>query len=131
MKLFKCIKCGTLIEMLEENCTVMCCGEAMQELKKFNYENIYMHSYTKEELENIEKGFRLLYQKYLNDLENNNIESKIISSYYNNMNEEYQKNRKEQIVIDYIAGMTDDYFQKEVNNILKINHNNSEVENDL
>ncbi len=105
--------------------------EAMQELKKFNYENIYMHSYTKEELENIEKGFRLLYQKYLNDLENNNIESKIISSYYNNMNEEYQKNRKEQIVIDYIAGMTDDYFQKEVNNILKINHNNSEVENDL
>ncbi len=33
MKLFKCMKCGTLIEMLEENCTVMCCGEAMQELK--------------------------------------------------------------------------------------------------
>ena len=32
MKLFKCSKCGTLIEMLEENCTVNCCGEPMKEL---------------------------------------------------------------------------------------------------
>lgn len=32
MKLFKCMKCGTLVEMLEENCTIMCCGEAMKEL---------------------------------------------------------------------------------------------------
>lgn len=32
MKLFKCSKCGTLIEMLEENCTVMCCGDAMGEV---------------------------------------------------------------------------------------------------
>ena len=32
MKLFKCSKCGTLIDMLEENCKVMCCGEPMTEL---------------------------------------------------------------------------------------------------
>ncbi len=33
MKLFRCAKCGTLIEMLEENCTVVCCGEPMKEVK--------------------------------------------------------------------------------------------------
>ena len=32
MKLFKCSKCGTLIDMLEENCKVFCCGEEMVEL---------------------------------------------------------------------------------------------------
>lgn len=32
MKLFKCLKCGTLIEMLEENCSISCCGTPMTEL---------------------------------------------------------------------------------------------------
>ncbi len=105
--------------------------EAMQELKKFNYENIYAKAYTKEELIKIEEGFRALYQTYLNDLKTNNLQSNIVISYYNNMSAKYKENKKEQIVIDYIAGMTDDYFKKEYNKIKKMNHNSKEVENDL
>ena len=47
------------------------------------------------------------------------------------MEEKYKKNKIERIVIDYIAGMTDDYTLKEYNKILKIKHNNTEVQNEI
>lgn len=94
---------------------------AMVELKKFNYENIYEKAYTKEESNYIENMLRTLYKKYIKDLEENNEESTIIKSYLNYMKEKYKKyNTKERIVLDYISGMTDEYctsqYEQYINN---------------
>ena len=34
MKIFKCLKCGTMVEVLKDNCdSLTCCGEKMMEVK--------------------------------------------------------------------------------------------------
>lgn len=86
--------------------------KSIVDLKKFNYEHIYNKAYTKEEKEELNKMFRTLFKKYLDDLNNNNYKSIIYESYLNNMSEEYKSNKKERIVIDYLAGMTDSYIKK-------------------
>lgn len=87
---------------------------AIVDLKKYNYENIYYKVYSKEERDKLELMFRTLFKKYLNDLENNNENSVIISKYLNKMSEEYKNNNSyARIVIDYIAGMTDEYLIKQ------------------
>lgn len=91
--------------------------EAIVELKKFNYENIYVKAYTEEENNNIKIMFRTLFKKYLNDLNNKNEESVIYQSYLNHMNENYKNNNNTRIVIDYLAGMTDEYLIKQYNNL--------------
>ena len=87
---------------------------AIVELKKFNYENIYHKAYTKDEEDTIEKMFRVLFTKYLKDLNNHDENATIYKNYLKNMSEEYQNNNSfERIVIDYMAGMTDDYLIKQ------------------
>ncbi len=86
---------------------------AIVRLKKFNYDNIYVKAYSKEELEQLKVMFTKLFAKYLNDLETKNKDSVIYNGYLNQMSKEYQKNTNERIVIDYIAGMTDDYMLRE------------------
>lgn len=86
---------------------------AIVELKKYNYEEIYHKVYSKEEQENIRNMFRTLFNKYLNDLNNNN-NSIIYSKYLNKMCDEYKNNSSNvRIVLDYIAGMTDEYLIKQ------------------
>lgn len=93
--------------------------EAVKELKKFNYDHIYSKSLSETALKDLENKFRLLINKYLEDLDNHNTDSLIYQSYLNNMDEKYLKNNsKERIVIDYVAGMTDSYFLKQVDKLL-------------
>ena len=92
--------------------------EAIVELKKFNYENIYAKAYTLEELEHIKEMFNHLFKKYLNDLNSENKEADIYQNYLKYMSVEYQKSTNARIVIDYLAGMTDDYIEKQYNKSL-------------
>lgn len=81
------------------------------DLKKFNYENIYNRANTKEELDEFELMYNVLFESYLKDLEDNNRNSSIYEVFLNNMNNEYLKSTTNaRKVIDFIAGMTDDYF---------------------
>ena len=97
--------------------------KSIVELKKFNYENIYYKAYTDEEKDKLRLMLNTLFNKYMNDLENNNIDSNIIKSYLANMSDEYKNsNSNARIVIDYIAGMTDDYTLREYNNYLNLAH---------
>lgn len=106
--------------------------QAIVDLKKFNYKNIYDKAYTDEELEKLEIILNTLFKKYVDDIKNNNEESNIVKSYLNNMSEDYKnKNTIQRIVIDYIAGMTDEYCLKEYNKYLNSLHNKKEVQNDL
>lgn len=96
--------------------------EAIEHLKKFNYENIYYKSASKEDRAKLKEMFTTLFETYLKDLNENNEKSPIIYSYLKNMKDEYKKNNSlARIVIDYIAGMTDDYFLMEYNRIKSCN----------
>lgn len=84
--------------------------QAICDLKKFNYENIYLKANTKEKIQEYELMFRTLFEKYLEDLENENRNSEIYKAFLNYMDKKYLENSNCRIVIDFIAGMTDDYF---------------------
>ena len=91
---------------------------AIQKLKQFNYTHIYNYSASIEEKNKMKLMFNTLFDKYLDDLNNNNEDSTIINHYLKNMSKDYQNNNtKERIVIDYIAGMTDEYLCEQYNKI--------------
>ena len=86
--------------------------KSLNDLQKFNYENIYYKAHTKEDLENYEMMFRSLFDFYLNALDNN-INSDINDIYLKDMSDDYKNNNTNaRIVIDYLAGMTDNFFIK-------------------
>lgn len=92
--------------------------KALEELKDFNYKNIYLKANSKEQINNYEIMFRSIFNDSLNALKNNDKEANIFKIYLNNMSEEYKNNNTlERIVIDYIAGMTDDFLLNEYNKI--------------
>lgn len=87
---------------------------AIVNLKKFNYENIYDKIYTIEELNEIKHKFEFLFDNLLESLANKDTNSRIYNNFYLPTNNEYKKTTtNERIVIDYIAGMTDEYFLNE------------------
>ena len=62
----------------------------------------------------IKKRFRMLFEKYLNDIKKENYDSVIFSTFLKDMSENYFKNHVEvEIVRDFIAGMTDQYFLRQ------------------
>ena len=87
---------------------------AIVNLKKFNYENIYDKIYTNKELNEIKYKFEYLFDNLLISLKEKDLNSKIYSKFYLPMNNDYKNNTSnERVVIDYIAGMTDEYFLNE------------------
>lgn len=74
--------------------------EAMQDLRKWLFENLYKNSEAKQEEEKAEKIVEILFNYYIEDINRLPDESKWLLNISNDKN---------QIVADYIAGMTDDY----------------------
>ena len=88
---------------------------ALFALKKFNNDNIYSKSMTKEELDYYEKGINKLYNIYLEDIKSNNKDSIIYKIFIEHQDELYLKNTNiKRQVIDFIAGMTDDFLVREI-----------------
>jgi dGTPase len=89
-------------------------SKALKRLKDFNLERIYMNPKIKKSTETIKTLFRILFEKYLDDIENENHSSVIFKGFLEDMSEDYiQNHRKEEIVRDFIAGMTDQYFLRQ------------------
>ena len=98
--------------------------QALNDLQKFNYENIYYKVLTDEQRKHYKEMFNIVFETNLEYLKNNITEMNIYKIYLNNMTEEYKTNTSnERIVIDYIAGMTDDYFTKEYVKIIDKKNN--------
>lgn len=101
-----------------ENKNCICMSDevynAIEDLKKYNYEYIYLKVLTKEEIDNLEHLFRELYKVYLNDLNNEDKDSYIYKTYLNYMSDNYKESTNERIVIDYISGMTDEFFKEQI-----------------
>jgi len=95
--------------------------DALNELIKFNYENIYLKANTKEQIEEFEFMFKVVFDKCLYILENNLRKYNIYKNFLDSMSEDYIKNNSNvRVVIDFIAGMTDSYFINEFNILKKI-----------
>jgi len=89
-------------------------SEALKRLKEFNLEHIYMNPKIKKDTDTIKTLFGILFEKYLDDIENKNRSSVIFKGFLEDMSEDYiQNHRKEEIVRDFIAGMTDQYFLRQ------------------
>ena len=87
---------------------------ALFKLKKFNYENIYKFSLTDEEKVYYKDGMNKIFNRYLNDIENNNIDSIIFRFLCDKSSDYITGTNNKRKVIDFIAGMTDDLFLKEI-----------------
>lgn len=89
--------------------------KALFALKKFNNENIYKYSMTKEELDYYERGINKLYNIYLDDIKTSNKESDIYKIFLDHQDKKYLESTNiKRWVIDYIAGMTDDFLIREI-----------------
>ena len=89
---------------------------AIEELKKFNYANIYLKANSEEQINYYKDIFNTVFEYNLNNINNKN--NNINKVYLDFMNESYLKNTTDvRKVIDYIAGMTDEFIISEYNNI--------------
>lgn len=89
-------------------------SEALKRIKAFNMERIYLNPKIKKHMDLIKKLFRMIFEKYLSDIEKENRQSVIFISFLEDMSKDYINNIKnEEIVRDFIAGMTDQYFLRQ------------------
>lgn len=94
---------------------------ALNDLIRFNYDNIYLKANSKEQIEEYEFMFNVVFEKCMFILKNNLKEYNIFKHFLDNMCDKYKNNSSHtRIVIDYIAGMTDSYFINEFNALKKI-----------
>jgi dGTPase len=86
-------------------------SEALESLKAFNLERIYLNPEIKNHTAEIRNLFFLLFERYLTDIQKENRSSVIFSGFLQDMSEDYlHGHRPAEIVRDFIAGMTDRYF---------------------
>ena len=93
---------------------------ALNILKDFNMENIYLKANDKKRIEDYKNMFYSLYDVYLKALNNSKKLNNIYEVYLKDMSKEYiQNNKKEQIIIDYLSGMTDRFLESEFDRYVK------------
>jgi dGTPase len=84
--------------------------EALDQLKKWNYENIYHNPKKSSQDEKIKSMFQAVLEECLEEIDTN---KKVtgINHWFNSMGTEYKETTsKPRIVADYASGMTDDYL---------------------
>ncbi len=91
---------------------------ALKDLKAFNYRAIYQNEKLKPERDKIEKGFNILFETFLHDIESDNTNSDIFRHFINSKNEQYlQRTCSAEKTRDFIASMTDRYFKYQLEKI--------------
>ena len=86
-------------------------SEAVEKLKRFNLERIYLNPHIKGNSPVIRRMFEYLFDSCLRELREGNPSSRIFSGFLENKSSDYQeKFQPAEIVRDYISGMTDSYF---------------------
>lgn len=93
--------------------------DALRQLRKFNFENIYMHPKLKGESGKIKKSYRILFEHLFGDLKKQQKNSYVWNKFLHDKSERYLKETTDaQKVIDYISGMTDSYFIKTLEGLM-------------
>jgi dGTPase len=89
-------------------------SNSLQELKTFNYQNIYMNPAIKMDFPKIRNCYRVLFETYLDQVVKMETSSQIFREMLDSMDPYYvERHAPAEIARDFIAGMTDDYFLNE------------------
>ncbi len=84
---------------------------ALKRLKDFNLERIYLNQRIKCHGQRIAELFRMLFERYMQDIARSRRDSVIFGGFLRDMSPDYvERHRPAEIVRDFIAGMTDRYF---------------------
>lgn len=85
--------------------------DALKTLRKFNFQNIYIHPKLKVESSKVKSSYSILFDALLKEYKTVGEKSHIWTAYLFNKSEKYRASVNQvQHVVDYIAGMTDHYF---------------------
>jgi dGTPase len=86
-------------------------SEALNRLKQFNLERIYLNPAMKPHAPVIRDLFKRLFEGFLADFIRQRVDSVLFKGFLNGMSSDYiHRHRPAEIVRDFIAGMTDQYF---------------------
>ena len=89
-------------------------SEALRRQKAFNMEHIYLNPKIKNHWSTIKSLFTILFERYLEDIENENRASVIFTGFLEDMSNVYTGSHTDaEIVRDFMAGMTDQYFLRQ------------------
>ena len=92
---------------------------ALKEIRAFNFRNIYLHPALKTQSKKIERSYRLLFERLLEDYQTQKEESHLWTHFLHNKPEPYLATSEPvDHVIDYISGMTDRYFIQTLENLI-------------
>ena len=84
---------------------------ALNQLKNWNYNNIYTNPKKSSQDEKIKKMFRTVFEICLEELHSGEKKVTGINHWYEKMSEKYKDtNSLPRVVADYVSGMTDDYL---------------------
>ncbi|MCD6224498.1 MAG: HD domain-containing protein [Deltaproteobacteria bacterium] len=98
-------------------------SSALKRLKAFNMESIYLNPEIKKKKDFIQESFKILFEKYLGDLENEKKTSVIFTGFLKDMSDSYiNTHNHAEIVRDFIAGMTDKYFLRQCSDYVPKSH---------
>ncbi len=93
-------------------------SEALQELKAFNYQNIYLNKAIKPDKTKVEDCFAALLEKYIAEVERQDRGSVVYTRLMKFMDKGYMHDTPPAaIAVDFIAGMTDAYFLREADQV--------------
>ncbi|MDP8267703.1 MAG: HD domain-containing protein [Candidatus Tenebribacter davisii] len=88
-------------------------------LKEFNYKRIYTDKRVKKSREKIDRSMEVLFEQYIEDINEKNTRSKIFLQFLNRKIDSYRDKFSEpEIVRDFIATMTDRYYNEEIKSYL-------------
>jgi dGTPase len=94
-------------------------SDYLHRLKKFNYRRIYFSKQLKRDHEKIKLGFRLLFERFLKDLQQKNRSSSIYRNFLQTKHASYLHSFTDaEKVRDFIGGMTDRYFVEALNELI-------------
>ena len=91
----------------------------LYQLKNFNYNRIYANANVKKSRKIINKSMDIIFDQYLEDIEENSYNSKIFIHFLNQKNKEYISSYPNaEKVRDFISSMTDRYYNEEIKTYL-------------
>jgi dGTPase len=94
-------------------------SDALYKLKEYNYEAIYKSPRLKVNHSRIERGFKIMFEHFLQALKSKDSNSEIFRHFLGSKSKKYLDNASDELKVrDFIAGMTDRYFSQLLEKII-------------
>jgi len=86
-------------------------SDRLLQLKRFNYERIYLNQKVKQQTHLVEECYGALFRHYCEAVGSRDRRSSVVGDFLSGMGEKYRETRGAgEVARDFIAGMTDDFF---------------------